>query len=197
LLNFDKLEHLKKEKGMNNTYLCAQVGKPYYYLKDCKNKNIGIPDVIIQKWADLLDTTVEYLTDQTDNPAKIKKVPVYGNVAAGIPIEAITDIEDFEEIPGEWQGDYAALKIKGDSMSPRILAGDVVIIKVQDTVENGDIAVVIIDGESTCKRIQLTEQGVALVSLNPAYPPMIYTNKQIADLPIRIFGKVVELRGKF
>ena len=128
------------------------------------------------------------------------RIPVYGNVAAGIPIEAITDIEDYEEIPESLArtGQFAALKIKGDSMEPKFSNGDVVIVKLQDTVENGDIAVVLVNGdEATCKKIKKTPEGVMLISTNPAYEPMFYSNREIDEKPVRIWGKVVELRAKF
>lgn len=128
------------------------------------------------------------------------RIPVYGNVAAGIPIEAITDIEDYEEISIEMasKGDYAALKIHGDSMEPRMTNGDVVIVRIQETIENGEIAIVMINGdEATCKKVMKTNDGIMLISTNSKYEPMFYSNKQIEELPIRIFGKVVELRAKF
>lgn len=128
------------------------------------------------------------------------KIPVFGNVAAGIPIDAITDIEDYEEITEELaaSGEYVALKIKGDSMEPKMSQGDVVIVRVQPTIESGEIAIVLINGDNaTCKKVKKTEEGIMLISLNSAYEPMFYSNKQIEELPIRIFGKVVELRAKF
>ncbi|MBQ8388791.1 MAG: helix-turn-helix domain-containing protein [Clostridia bacterium] len=156
------------------------------------------------KIAEFLNVTTDYLLGQEDNKKTPQrrgvKIPVLGNVAAGIPIEAITDIEDYEEINEELaaQGEYVALKIHGDSMLPRMLDGDVVIVKLQDTIESGETAIVIVNGgDATCKRIQKTPDGISLISINPAYAPMFYTNKQIEELPVRIFGKVVELRGKF
>ncbi len=128
------------------------------------------------------------------------RVPVYGTVAAGIPLEAIEDIEDYEEITEEMakSGRFAALKIKGNSMLPRFTPGDVVIVKLQDDVESGDIAIVIVNGdEATCKKIKKTPEGVLLISTNPDYEPMFYSNSEIAELPVRIWGKVVELRAKF
>ena len=126
------------------------------------------------------------------------KIPVLGSVAAGIPIEAITDIEDYEEITEELAatGEYVALRIKGDSMSPKIENGDIVIIRVQNTIENGEIAIVIVDGdEATCKKIKKTPEGITLIPFNiEHYEPVSYSNKQIEELPVRIFGKVVELR---
>ena len=128
------------------------------------------------------------------------RIPVYGSVAAGIPIEAITDIEDYEEITPELArtGEFAALKIKGDSMEPKFSAGDVVIVRLQETVNNGDIAIVLVNGdEATCKKIKKTPEGIMLISTNTAYEPMFYSNRDIETRPVRIWGKVVELRAKF
>mgnify|MGYP003300689777 CR=1 FL=1 len=127
------------------------------------------------------------------------KIPVFGAVAAGIPISAITDIEDYEEIPSDMAalGEYCALRIKGNSMEPMMLPGDTVIIKVQQDVNDGEIAVVIINGnDATCKKIKKTPEGVMLISLNPNYEPMFYSNADILELPVTVFGKVVELRRK-
>ena len=127
-------------------------------------------------------------------------VPVYGRVAAGIPIDAVEDIIDEEEISPEMakNGDYLALQIHGASMEPRMHEGDVVIVRRQDDVETGDTAVVLVNGEeATCKKIKKTPDGILLISTNPAFEPMYYTNAQIASLPVRILGRVVELRAKF
>lgn len=142
------------------------------------------------------------LSESGDAPPRRRgvSIPVYGQVAAGIPIEAIEDVEDYEEIPEEMAatGEFAALRIHGDSMEPRILDGDVVIVRRQETVDTGDIAIVMVNGsEATCKKIKKTPEGVILIALNQAYEPMFYSNTDIETLPVRIFGKVVELRGKF
>ena len=128
------------------------------------------------------------------------RVPVYGKVAAGIPIEAIENVEDYEEITQEMaaRGKYIALTIHGQSMEPRMNEGDVVIVRLQDDVESGETAIVMVNGgDSTCKKIKKTPEGVMLISTNPAFEPMFYSNAQIAELPVRILGKVVELRAKY
>lgn len=151
--------------------------------------------------AEQLGVTIDQLFGEAN--VSIKKgvrIPVYGSVAAGIPIEAITDIEDYEEITEDMArtGNFAALKIKGASMEPRIVDGDVVIVKLQDDVDSGDIAIVMVNGdEATCKKIKKTPEGVMLISINPNYEPMFYTNQEIEEKPVKIWGKVVELRAKF
>lgn len=128
------------------------------------------------------------------------KIPVLGKVQAGIPLEAVQDVIDEEEIDPAMalSGEYFALKIKGKSMEPRIYEGDVVIVKRQPDVESGQIAVVLVDGkDATVKIVEKHEDGIVLIALNPSvYSPHLYTNKHIEELPITILGRVVELRGK-
>ncbi|MBQ7875579.1 MAG: helix-turn-helix domain-containing protein [Oscillospiraceae bacterium] len=129
-----------------------------------------------------------------------KKIPVLGKVAAGIPITAVENILDYEEISTEMasSGDYVALKIVGSSMEPRMYEGDVVIVRVQDTVEHGEVAVVMVDGsEATVKKIQFQKNGILLQPFNPSYEPLFYSNSDIENIPVRIFGKVVECRQKY
>ncbi len=127
-------------------------------------------------------------------------IPVYGNIAAGIPIEAIEDIIDQEEIPADMAntGEYIALKVKGSSMEPRIMDGDVVIIKRQETIESGEIAAVLVNGNDvTLKQIKKEDNGLWLIPFNSAYQHIFYSKKECTELPIRILGKMVELRAKF
>lgn len=155
------------------------------------------------KIANYLDVSVDYLLGNTAEPSTPKrgiKIPVYGNVAAGVPLEAITDIEDWEEISEETAatGEYIALRINGDSMEPKMSKGDVVIVRLQSDVDNGDIAIILINGgDATCKKVQKTPDGILLMSLNTSYAPMFYSNRQIEELPVKVLGKVVELRAKF
>lgn len=153
----------------------------------------------LQSIADAAGVPLSYITGEI--PLGSVKIPVLGRVAAGIPIEAITDILDYEEIPAEMLKDgseYFALQIKGDSMEPKISDGDVVIVRKQETCDSGDIAIVSINGDdATCKKIVIHEAGISLVPNNSAFPVMFFTKEQITDTPIRIYGKVVELRAKF
>ena len=127
-----------------------------------------------------------------------KQIPVYGRVAAGIPIEAVENIIDFEEIPVDWKGEYGCLVIKGDSMSPRILDGDRVVVKRQPDADSGDIVIAIINGhDGVCKKLIKHADGITLQSLNPAYDPMYFSRESQESVPVTIWGKVVELRGKF
>ena len=127
------------------------------------------------------------------------KLNVLGYVAAGIPLEMITEIVDEEEISAQMAkcGEYFALRIKGNSMQPVIMDGDNVIVKVQPDVDSGDIAIVAVDGENaTCKIIKKSERGITLIPKNPEYDPLFFTNEEVEQIPVTILGKVVELRRK-
>lgn len=156
----------------------------------------------LTKLADYFNVSVDYLLgrEETTTSGRGVKIPVYGEIAAGIPIEAVEDIIDFEEITPELaaSGEFLALSVKGDSMSPRIQNKDVVIIRRQESVENGEIAAVMVNGDSaTLKQVKLDGDGIWLLPLNPAFQPMFYTKKECVEKPVRILGKMIELRAKF
>lgn len=151
----------------------------------------------LQKIAEFFGITVnELITEKT----KWTKIPVFGSVPAGTPIEAVQIIIDYEEIPSSWtkDGEYFGLRISGDSMSPRLCEGDVVIVRKQNDADNGDAVICFVndDYEATCKIIKKNDEGITLIGRNPAFLPMFFTWRQVAELPVRILGKVVEGRIK-
>ena len=144
---------------------------------------------------------IERVLFDTDKKEKNSSVVlVYGTIPAGIPMECIEDIIDKEEIDADMlRGgkEYFGLKIKGNSMYPEYLDNDTIILEKVDDVESGTDAVVMVNGnDGTFKRVFKNETGIILQPLNSAFQPMIYTNEQIASLPVRVIGKVVELRRK-
>ncbi len=142
-----------------------------------------------------IDKNIQSLNKKTEASAVVL---VYGTIPAGVPMECIEDIIDTEEIPADMlKGgkQYFGLRIKGDSMYPEYLDGDTLILLKQDDCESGEDCVVMVNGnDGTFKRVFKNENGIILQPLNNSYQPMIYTNEQIENLPIRIIGKVVELR---
>ena len=164
-----------------------------------------VPSDVLIEIAAALHTTPAYLMGWEENESaasspRAVRVPVLGKVAAGLPITAVENILDYEEIPHSLAatGEFVALQIKGQSMEPRIYEGDVVIVRVQPTAETGDLAVVIVNGdEATVKKIKILPEGILLQPFNPAYQPFFYSKTDIENKPVRIFGKVVELRAKF
>lgn len=144
------------------------------------------------------DLVEEHLRN-INNSIKGVRINVLGRVAAGIPIEAIENIIDTEEISEQLAstGEFFGLQIHGDSMEPRMYENDVVIVRKQDDAESGDIVIAMVNGnDATCKRLMKYAGSIALLSLNPKYEPMTFTERDIEEKPVRIIGKVVELRGK-
>ena len=129
-----------------------------------------------------------------------RRIPVLGRVAAGLPTIAEEEIIGYEEVTGRMaiDGDYFALQIKGDSMEPKFSNGDIVIVRQQEYADDGDIVIALVNGnDAVCKRLKKYQDGIALVSTNPAYDPMYFSGNEIDETPVRIIGKVKELRAKF
>lgn len=142
----------------------------------------------------------DLVEEEYNNETSALKIPVLGNVAAGIPISAVEDILDYEEVPISWQnqGEFFALRIKGDSMESDINDGDTVIVKQQSDANSGDTVIALVNGDdATCKRLQKLDNGIMLVSNNAKYPPMYFSQEEIVSKPVVVIGKVIELRRKF
>lgn len=181
------------------------------------SRDLGYPATTVSEWFNALNypriDRIERMADyfgieksdliEDHNMPQIKcvRIPVLGKVQAGIPVEAIQDIVDYEEISEDLNqtGEIFALKVRGESMEPKFTHGDVVIVRKQPNVESGQIGIVVINGQDAAiKRIARHDQGgISLISLNPSYPPLYFTNAEIQSLPVEIIGRVVELRAKF
>ena len=150
--------------------------------------------------SEIFDVPVDTIMGlDTGNDNKVV-IPVLGYVRAGVPIEAVEEILDYEEISPQLAatGDFFALQIKGNSMEPRICENDVVIVRKQSDVDSGDVAVVLVNSmDATVKKVIKKGTSLSLVPFNPNYDVMIYTAEEVSRLPVNIIGKVVELRGKF
>ncbi len=159
----------------------------------------------VQKLADYFNIEKSDLIDNTtskdlSNKGRGVEIKVYGRVAAGIPIEMIEDIIDTEEITQELArtGEFFGLQIHGSSMEPRMREGDTVIVRKQDDAETGDIVIATVNGtDATCKRLKKYRDGIELIPTNPSYEPLFFTNVEVREKPVRIIGRVVELRAKF
>lgn len=202
-----RIEKMLNEQGIKRSTMLADLDIPSSTFSTWKKKGSD-PDLkSVIKLANYLGVSMDYmLTGETGNIQKIElehepiQIRVLGKVAAGVPIEAVEDVIGEETISKKMAetGDYFGLRISGDSMEPSIHHGSIVIVRQQDDVENGDIAIVIVNGEdATCKKIEKFENGIMLVPINKAYEEKFYTNEEIEKLPVRIIGKVVESRTKF
>lgn len=199
----EQLRILRKRDGWTQAEVAAKLGVDRSTYAKYENGQSEPNFEMLQKLADLFRSSADFLIGCTDHPSSKSGtwVPVLGDVAAGIPIEAVENIVDYEEIDTAMasNGKYYGLRIKGRSMEPRIREGDVVIVRQQEDADTGDTAVVLVNGESaTVKRIKKEpDGGLWLLPNNPAYDPQHYSPAEVADKPVRIIGKVVELRGKF
>lgn len=164
----------------------------------------------IEKMAQILDCKPSFLMgwdstlseeigiDKKSQNATV--INVLGRVAAGIPLDAIEEIIDTEEISQSMasDGEYFGLRISGDSMEPRIKDGDVVIVRKQSDADDGDLVIALVNGnDAVCKRLKKYAEGIALISTNPKYDPLFFSQKEINEKPVSIIGKVKELRAKF
>lgn len=121
---------------------------------------------------------------------EMMQVPLIGTIACGTPILAEQNIKSYIGVPAAWRADFA-LECHGDSMSPTICDGDVVCIRSQPTVENGEVAAVRIDGEATLKRVYLHESFIELRAENPAFESIILAREEMNTVTIE--GKAVGL----
>ena len=195
-----RLKEARKAARMTQAEVAKELGvnqNTYSYWETEKTK---VDNVSLSKLAKMFNVSVDYLIGRTESSPKGVRIPIFGSVPAGIPLEAIQDIDGYEEITPALaaSGEYFALRIKGNSMAPRICDGDVVIIKKEAAVESGDIAIVLVNGnEATCKEVQFSKAGLTLVGWNvAAFSPVFFTKEEVESLPVRILGRVVEARIK-
>ncbi|MGN8780563.1 LexA family protein [Acidaminococcus fermentans] len=203
----EKLKELRQQKGMTQSELAK--------LLKMQRSTLGMYETgkrepnfeTLNMFANFFNVDMNTLMDMNNtsnqnpsSPVRSIKIPVLGTVVAGIPLDAVENIIGWEEISPAMAatGEHFALRIKGTSMEPRICEGDIVVVRKQEDIESGDTAIVLINGgEATVKKVKKTEEGIMLIANNMAvYSPHFYSNKDIEELPVRIIGKVVELRGK-
>ena len=198
-----RIKSAREDLKLTKRELAKRIGVHESSINKYEKGLVDIPLSKISELARVLKVTEAYLMgweEKSEQPPQGLQIPVLGTVAAGIPISAVEDILDYEEVPQSWesQGEFFGLRIKGDSMEPRMESGDVVIVKQQSDANSGDTVIVLVNGDdATCKRLQKTDNGIMLVSTNPKYPPMFYSDEDIRTKPVVILGKVVELRRKF
>lgn len=198
-----RIKSTRESLKLTKRELAKRIGVHESSINKYEKGLVDIPLSKITELARVLNVTESYLMgwedDDKQKPQGIK-IPVLGTVAAGIPISAVEDILDYEEIPQSWQnqGEFFGLKIKGDSMKPDINDGDTVIVKQQSTANNGDVVIALVNGDdATCKKFEKLDNGIMLISNNSEYSPMYFSNEEVITKPVVIVGRVVELRRKF
>jgi len=200
----NRVKELRKQKHITQEELGKVLDIQKAAISKYENGRAEPSTEVLKKMSAYFGVSIDYLLG--NSPAKLSaqklgrgvRIPVLGRVVAGIPIEAVEEILDYEEITPELAatGEFFALQVKGDSMLPKLEEGDVVIVKKQADVETGDIAIVLVNGdEATIKQVKKVDGGIMLYGFNPdVYEPHFYSNQQIQELPVRILGKVIESR---
>lgn len=200
----DRIKIRRQELGFSVDDLAERIGKNRATIYRYENGDIeNMPVGVIEPLAAALDTTPAYIAGWTDD-SKVKapstdetpavpkgfiplpamsSVPLVGRIACGTPITAEQNVEAYISVPSMWRADFA-LMCKGDSMSPTICDGDLVCIRSQTTVENGQIAAVLVDDEATLKRFYRCGDTVILQPENPKFEPFSYTKEEINTLRI-------------
>lgn len=201
---YDRIKSRRTELGLTVEELAHKMGyKDKSSISKIENGKADIPQSKIAAFADALQTTPAYLMGWEEQPEpkkptippgfepmpKMKKIPLIGSIACGEPITAEQNIEKMVDVPENIRCDFS-LTCHGDSMvGAGIHDKDVVYIRIQPEVENGEIAAVRIDGEATLKRVYYNPGTLTLMPANPAYAPMVYTGSQLEE--VHIEGKAV------
>ena len=196
-----KIKNLRTSQGLTLEQVASQVGVGKSTVRKWETGMIeNMRRDKIAKLATALHTTPGYLMGWEDAPNNIpsnmqpmpemRKIPRVGRIACGEPITAEENIEDYDETPSGWHADFSLLCV-GDSMSPKIEDGDIVAIRCQQEVQNGEIAAVRIGDEATLKMVFLHSDYIELRPVNPEYPSIIRRREEMEE--IRIEGKAVGL----
>lgn len=207
----NKFQELRKQKKLTQVEFAQLMNVDQSTISKWEQDKT-IPDIqTLKRLAEFFNVSVDYLLGK-DFDKNIEgltlnrntvKIPVYGTIPAGIPIDMIEDsfIEDYEDISADLLrsgNQYFALKVRGESMMPKFEDGDVLILKQQDDCENGDYCAVSINHtECTFKKVLKKESGITLMPLNPEFEPLFFTNKEVLELPITILGIVKEVRRSY
>ena len=195
---YERIEKLCKDNGINITQMCKNAGVQRSALSDYKaGKNKTISFANLQKIADFFSMTVDELVNGETKKApdilsgveniisfdNFKQIPIIGTIACGEPILAEENHEGYTNVEIDVHADFA-LRCKGDSMAPKFSDGDIVLIRQQPDVENGQIAAVLIDNEATLKRVYKNPDNVLLSPENLSYQPMVYTGEDMNNIHI-------------
>lgn len=192
------IKHRRKQIGLSAEQVAEKLGVSPATIYRYENGEIEkVPSSILEPLAKVLQTTPAYLMGWEEAPLpeniiplpEMKKIPLIGSIACGTPILAEENIEEYVNCPKTLKADFA-LTCKGDSMiNARIFDGDIVYIRQQKTINSGEIAAVMVEGEATLKRVRLFQDHIVLEPENPLYKPFVYWNEEMEG--IQIIGKAV------
>lgn len=195
----EKIRELRLARGWSQEYTGKLLGTTKQTIYKYETGAVtNIPLDRLEQIATIFDVSPSYLTGWNDSESQIppgfdpiptsRRVPMIGNIACGTPITAEQNVEGYVSVPDRWDATFT-LTCHGDSMAPRIQDGDLVAIRKQETVENGQIAAVRIGDEATLKHVYLYPGRLILQPENPAYDPIVLIGDEIRTA--RIEGKAV------
>ncbi len=195
----NNLRSLRRQKGLSQQDLAQEFGyKSFTTIQKWEDGTSFPPSETLRRLADFFRVSMdELMGEKSETPIA---VPILGIVRGG-PLR----IAEQEVIGQEWVdstesrgGEHFYLEVTGDSMvGARIFPGDLVYVRRQNQVENGQIAVVLVGDEATLKRVYFEEDRMILKAENEAYAPMVYTKEEIDEKPVRILGRVLHNKIKF
>ena len=200
------LKKLRTEHGYNQQKLSELLSVSRSTIAMWETNKAEPSSDILIKLSDIFNVSIDYLLGRVDNNLELISetsnsfinVPILGNIPAGIPIEAIEDIQGHIDIPENMTlggKSFFALKIKGDSMSPKYENSDVVLFEHCSSCDSGSDCAVMVNGDDvTFKRVEIKENGIMLKPMNPQYETMFYTNEEIENKPVRIIGIARQVR---
>ena len=185
---------LREKQGMSQETLAQRLGyRDRSSIAKIETGKVDLSQTKLEQLCRIFNVTLYHLTGTQEMPGTYK-VPILGSIACGAPILAQEHIDGYTGVPDFVHADFA-LVCRGDSMvGARIFDGDLVYIRQQDTVENGEIAAVLIEGEATLKRVRYYDDCVSLEPENPMYRPIILRGQEMATA--RILGKAVAFTAR-
>src|SRR5690625_4362252 len=189
----ERIKDRRKQLGLSPDRIAAYLGRDRStYFRYEGNEIKSLPSKVLNSLAEILGVSEHYLL--SGEKQSVRKLPIIGDIAAGEPIFASENHEDHMEVDSSIDADFI-LRVSGDSMiDARICDGDLVFVRVQPAVENGEIAAVLIDDSATLKRVYRSDDGVILKAENSSYAPMLFTKQDF--LTVRVLGKAVMFQSK-
>jgi repressor LexA len=204
------LKQLRQKSNKRQADVASDIGISFQALSHYENGHREPDFATLNRLAEYYNVSVDYLLGRPINnneqplpvlyDGKVVKIPCYEAIHAGTPTASITNFtedSEWEEIPAHLlkSGEYFAIKVIGNSMAPHIQAKDILIVRQQSTVENGEIAIITVNGDDAAvKKVKFSDKTMSLIPLNPAYDTLTYTKTEIEQLPVSIIGKVIEIR---
>lgn len=184
----EKIQQLRKQRGLTQQELADLIGVHVASIRGWEQGRYEPKGIRFNRLCDVLGISIDELTGHDFSKTR---VPILGRIPAGIPMEAIEDILDYEDIPSSWSGDYFGLRVRGDSMEPKYINGDTVIVRRQSDCDTGDDCIVLVNGfDATLKTVIKHDDGIELKPYNQKYNSMFF------DSGVEIIGVVIELRRR-